>query len=235
MSAQDGERAPASSPGPWALSRALANACADSELAQRCLAAALASAAVALVPEDFDALLGFAHQHLEPVLAEELGPRTAQTMIAELEAEIVTVRRSAVRPVARVALKRVPTPAAQNAPPVTESTRPPSSPTVHSPAPRDSLPASRPVVGLVDPDRWGRTTIARSLLQAGCDVLPLDGPTELLEMFTRGTDARIDVLVIDLGESGAAEAIAAMLAVLPLARVLPRGTALGAIVEVARR
>lgn len=224
MAGQDGERAPTSSPARWALSKALEATCADSELAQRCIATALRAANLPAVPDEIESLLAFARLSLEPVLAEELGPRTAHAIMQDLEAEIVRVRRSTVR-MARVALKRIATPAS----PVTVPPTP--VPTVHSPAPRDSLPAGRPVVAIVDHDRWARASLARALLQAGCDVLPLDGPTELRELFADAEETHVDAVVIDHTGSGAAEAIAALLCVLPAAKVLPRDTGSEAIVS----
>lgn len=225
MAGQDGERAPTSSPARSALIKALEATCADPELAQRCIAAALRSARLPAVPDELESLCAFAREHLEPVLGEELGPRTAHAIMEDLGAEIVRVRKSTVR-MARVALKRIATPAASLTVPPTPV------PTVRSPAPRDSLPASRPVVAVVDHDRWARAALARALLQAGCDVLPLDGPTELRELFADpASETRIDALVIDHTVSGAPEAIAALLCLLPTAKVLPRGTGADAIVS----
>lgn len=223
MSGQDGERAPSSSPGQFALSRALAAACADGELAHRCVNAALRSADLVSMPEEMDSLLQFALDHLEPVLAEELGPRIARTMMEDLEEEMHRVRRSTVR-MARVALKRVPTPAMPKTVPPTPV------PTVRSPAPRESLPVTRPVVALVDEDRWARASLARTLLQAGCDVLPLDTPRDLIESFVDAApDTHVDVLVIATREAHAPEAIAALLHALPRARVVERSAPIEAV------
>lgn len=227
MSGQDGERAPTSSPGQFALSRALATACADGELAHRCVNTALRSAGLTAMPEEMESLLQFALEHLEPVLAEELGPRMARTMMEDLEEEIHRVRRSTVR-MARVALKRVPTPAMPKTVPPTPV------PTVRSPAPRESLPVTRPVVALVDDDRWSRSSLARTLLQAGCDVLPLDSPRDLIESFVDAApDTHVDVVVIDAREPRAPEAIAALLHALPRVRVVERSAPIEAILGAA--
>jgi CheY-like chemotaxis protein len=54
----------------------------------------------------------------------------------------------------------------------------------------------RPAVALVDGDRFGRSSLARALVQAQCDVTVLDGVVDLVKIL-EGTEP-VDVLVTDV-------------------------------------
>ncbi|MGZ3453772.1 MAG: hypothetical protein ACXVEF_29475 [Polyangiales bacterium] len=189
-------------PAQWALARMLDAAFDDPEAAQRCVELALKNASRRTIPESLEELLQFGREHLVPVLAEELGPRIVAMLFEDLTNELGNLRRSEVR--------FAPTPRAfrrpSTAPRITLSPAsevPPSSGpslnTIQSPAPRESLPAAaRPVVAIVEGDRWRRAPIARALVQGGCDVLPLDSSAAALDHLPRGHAERIDVVVMEI-------------------------------------
>lgn len=181
----------APSPAQWALARMLDAAFDDRETAARCMDLALTRAGLRTVPEGIDETLQFGREHLLPILAEELGPRLVQALFEDLTAELM--RRSAVH----AAADRASTSSAPRltVPPII-SERPRSNPTIHSPAPADDAAPARPIIAVVEPDRWVRASVARVLVQNGCDVLPLDEPTALVD-----APYEIDVVVIDLGRA----------------------------------
>lgn len=199
-------------------------ACVDRELALRCLGLAMGEAGWYELPEDATALLAFVHEYLEPALAEELGPRTARTMVQDLEEDALNQRYSGVRAVqARVDTD----PMGGHGHNLTA--RPPAAPTTRPPPPAPPLtaaePRRRPTVAVVDADRFRRASLARALLSAGCDVVPFDDASELLRLFgPAGPDARLDAVVLDRHEPDAEDALAALRAAFPHAPVLPRSS-----------
>jgi hypothetical protein len=187
-------------PAQWALARMLDAAFDDPEQAQRCVEIALKNASRRTIPEGVEDLLQFGREHLVPVLAEELGPRIVQMLFEDLASELGKLRRSDVRfaPAPR-AFRRPSTAPRVTLSPASEvpvSSRPLN--TIQSPAPRDSLPAQRPVVAIVEGDRWRRAPIARALVQGGCDVLPLDSSAAALDHLHRGHAERIDVVILEI-------------------------------------
>ncbi len=189
-----------SSDAQTALARMLEAAFDEPELAERCITAALLDAGRDDVPADTEELLAFGREHLVPILAEELGPRIVSMLFEDLVSDLARLRRSDIR-------LTDPTPRALGAlgpltlPPLRDFEQRPHTPapTMHSPAPRESLPAIRAVVAIIESDRWVRAPIARGLVQAGYDVLPLDSATSLLDLFRDGeASERIDVVVTEV-------------------------------------
>lgn len=193
------------SPAQWALARLLDAAFDDADLAERCLERALRDANRVTVPDRVDDLLVFGRGHLVPILAEELGPRLAATLFEDLEHELVKLRKSDARVAPPRAFRRPSTaprltvPAVDRSPAIaTEAPRSPL-PTIQSPEPRDSLPADRPVLALVEGDGFARAPVARALVRAGFDVLPLDSPAAVLDFCHReSTRTRIHVVVVEI-------------------------------------
>jgi hypothetical protein len=155
-------------------------------------------------------MLAFGRAHLLPIMAEELGPRIVQALFDDLTAELARLRRSDVH-------SALPRPLKSSLPRLTVppliSEVPRSNPTIQSPAPTDDQ-STRPVIAIVEADRWTRASIARVLVQSGFDVLPLDGPSGALEL-----PYEIDVVVIDLGDTEL-EAIKALCVRRPSLRIL---------------
>jgi len=180
----------APSPAQWALARMLDAAFDDPEMAARCMELSLTHAGRRTVPSAVEEMLAFGREHLLPIMAEELGPRIVQALFDDLAAELALLRRSDVhtampRPF-KSSLPRL------TVPPVISEL--PSAPTIQSPAPSEDA-VTRPVIAIVEEDRWTRASLARVLVQGGCDVLPLDGPSALADL-----SYDIDVIVIDVSD-----------------------------------
>ena len=182
----------APSPAQWALARMLDAAFDDREVAARCMELALVNAGRRTVPQASDEMLSFGREHLLPVMAEELGPRIVQALFDDLAAELARLRRSDIH-------SAMPRPLNSSIPKLTVppiiSEAPRSNPTIQSPAPNEDASA-RPVIAIVEGDRWTRASLARVLVQNGFDVLPLDTPNGALDL-----PYEIDVIVIDVGEN----------------------------------
>lgn len=219
------------SPARWALSQMLEAAFDDHESMRRTLDVALRGAARTTLPESIDDVLAFARDHLQPLLAEELGPRTVQMLLDDLCAELSRMRRSSVR-MARVALRRIASPVE----PLTLGPVSEGHPTIRSPEPNEALPSERPLVAIADGDRWARAPIARALLQAGFDVLPLEGPADLLDVCACGDlQRRFDALIIDPDAPDAEAAVAALHTLRPAVRVLSRALPVAELVSILAR
>jgi len=181
----------APSPAQWALSRMLDAAFDDRETASRCMNQALTRAGRRTVPESIDEMLAFGREHLLPIMAEELGPRLVAALFEDLTAELM--RRSDVHNTTQApfnsSIPRLTVP-----PIISEVPR--SSPTIQSPAPGEGVAPTRPVIAIVETDRWTRASIARVLVQGGYDVLPLDTPATLREL-----PYEINVLVIEVDDT----------------------------------
>jgi hypothetical protein len=197
MSARRPADATAPSPAQWALARMLDAAFDDPEVAQRCVELALKSASRITIPDGVEELLAFGREHLVPVLSDELGPRIVAMLFEDLVTDLRKLRKSEIRfaPVPRAFRRSSTVPRLTLSPASEVPSSRPSLTTIQSPAPRDSLPAGRPVVALVEGDRWRRAPIARQLVQNGCDVLPLDSSAAALDhlhqLRTRFPAARI--------------------------------------------
>lgn len=158
----------------WALARMLDAAFDDKDIAARAVELALKNAGRRTIPDSIDEMLVFGREHLCPVLADELGPRLVQALFDDLIGELGNLRRSEMRFAAPRRMKSsVPR---LTVPPITEVPRP--LPTMLSPAPNGEG-GTRKVVAIVEQDRWTRASVARVLVQAGFDVLPLDSEAEL--------------------------------------------------------
>lgn len=166
----------------WALARMLDAAFDDKEVGARCVELALKNAGRQTIPESVDGMLLFCSQHLNPTLADELGPRLVQALFDDLTTELSKLRRSNMRLAAPRSITSAPR---LTVPPITELPR--ALPTIHSPAPNDDI-ATRKVIAIVEKDRWKRASVARVLVQSGYDVLPLDSEAELV-------NATVDLVV----------------------------------------
>jgi len=189
----------APSPAQWALARMLDAAFDDRETAARCMELALLNASRRTIPQSIDEMLAFGREHLLPIMADELGPRIVQALFEDLTGELARLRRSDVhsampRPM-KSSVPRLTVPPVDGEGGEVVSEVPVSNPTIHSPAPSED-PAARPVIAIVEADRWTRASIARVLVQGGYDVLPLDGPSALGDL-----PYEIDIMVIDVGEA----------------------------------
>jgi len=200
----------APSPAQWALARMLDAAFDDREVAARCMELALVNAGRRTVPQAIEEMLSFGREHLLPIMAEELGPRIVQALFDDLAAELARLRRSDIH-------SAMPRPLKSSIPKLTVppiiSEAPRSNPTIQSPAPNEDA-STRPVIAIVEADRWARASLARVLVQSGFDVLPLDAPTGAIDL-----PYEIDVIVIDVGESEL-DALSALCQRRPRLRVL---------------
>jgi hypothetical protein len=176
----------------------------DDAAARACIASALARAGCDRLPDEPDDLMAFTRDHVVPILTEELGPRLVAMLFEDLVAETAFLRRSETRlahPIGR-ALRRLTTSSGLSS----TATRPANRakralapmPTIQSPEPRDSAPPCRPLVAVAERDRWRRAQVARALVQAGFDVLPLDDLEVLVGALEAGEDAPFDLLITDL-------------------------------------
>jgi hypothetical protein len=195
----------------------------DAEAAQRCVEIALKNASRRTIPEGVEDLLQFGREHLVPVLAEELGPRIVAMLFEDLTSDLGKLRRSDIRVApAQRAFRRpstVPRITLSPASEVPSSSRP-SLTTIQSPAPRDSLPAQRPVVAIVEGDRWRRAPIARALVQSGCDVLPLDSSAAALDHLHRGHAERVDVVIMEITSDDDRHLLAELITRFPSVRAI---------------
>lgn len=214
----------APSPAQWALARMLDAAFDDPDVANRCIELALKNAGRLTIPETVDELLRFGREHLVPVLSDELGPRIVSMLFEDLANELGKLRRSDMRLAVTPRQFRQPSTIPRlTVPPITVSEVPSSSrrnPTIQSPEPRESLPATRPLIAIVESDRWSRAPIARVLVQSGCDVLPLDGSRAALDHLHRAPSDRIDVVVTEIASSDDALLLRELRARFPAVRVV---------------
>lgn len=148
------------------------------------IAAALVLAGKQELPEGATDLIAFVRAHLLPTLSEQIGPRLTMALVDDLVEKLDALRSSSTedsgppssmpRPIARISPRSVGSP--------------------------DSSRGSLSVV-LVDGDRLGRTSIARSLLRARWDVTVVDELSELQAMLDTGE--AIHVVVIDTAHPAA--------------------------------
>jgi hypothetical protein len=158
-------------------------ACGGSETAKKVMAAALADAKRTELPEASGDIVAFVRAHLSPILAREIGPRLTMALVDDLLVQLEAPPSpsspppsSMPRPVARVALR----------------------PSVSM---RARGGKAKQAVLLVDPDRVGRTTLARALLRARWDVTVIDSKAELDEVLA-GAEP-IDAVIVDAQHASA--------------------------------
>jgi CheY-like chemotaxis protein len=218
------------SPAQRALFRLLETTIPDRGTWERALRKGLLDARIETLPEDFDALVPFVRQHLATHLDDEERPWLISSVLEDLEAEAELARSGGdLNSSARMAIatripERLPTTPAPALEILDDEEEPPSAeiPRVVPTAP--SIPRfvvvrkERPSVLVVDGDRFKRSALARSLVQARCDVTVLDGGDEALTAIS-GSEP-IDVLVLDVDAPGAAQLLDALVASRPDVPVL---------------
>jgi hypothetical protein len=119
---------------------------------------------------------------------EDLVPTPSPPYVSRMDAETSEYEVPA-------ALRDAPPPPSLDAPldaPLDPAFDPPLQPTTR----RRRAHVVRPAVAVVDGDRFGRSSLARALVQAQCDVTVLDGVGDLVK-FLEGSDP-LDVLVTDV-------------------------------------
>jgi CheY-like chemotaxis protein len=177
------------------LLRVLDTAFGDDHSGRVLLHAALRSARRASLPTEREAVLDFVRAHLVSSLTVELGPRIVSALLDELADELAKVddgppsSRHPVDPVDR--------------------------PMVTSEVPKSSGVRLRSSVILVDPDRFARANLARTLVTGSCDVAAAESPLDI-----RSFDGRLDVAIINMDMPDVATVLSALLATEPEVRVV---------------
>ncbi len=177
---------------------------------------ALRAARLPAVPGELPEMLEFLRNHLGPRMRERVGPRLVAALVEDLEAEIEFERSKSDSSSSRMAVAtRMPPRPVDGVPSACEPklTAPPSFAELDafardvmfdepfSEAPSSVLPRAavasapvrpriaRPSVFLVDPDRFGRSSLARALVSASCDVTVLDDAAAALAQLARREEA----------------------------------------------
>lgn len=192
----------------------------DRAARERAIRGALVDAALTELPDSFDELLRFVRLHLPRFLADPDRPTLVQAVLEDFEAEAELARLgSDPNSSARMAVAtRVPEPLVAKQIERSQMGREPKS------EPRNIAPhqnvafRERPAVLVVDDDRFKRAALARTLVQARCDVTVLDAADEAIEAI-HGSDA-LDLLVIDVDAPGADAIISALVGARPGVPVL---------------
>lgn len=140
-------------------------------------------------------MLDFVRAHMMSVLAEELGPRIVSALLDELARELARSSDDADPPSSRR--------------PVSER------PVITSEVPKSSGVRLRSSVILVDPDRFARSNLARTLVTGACDVAAAESPLDI-----RSFDGRLDVAIINMDVPDVAMILGAILATEPDVRVI---------------
>ncbi len=187
---------PPASSAQRALLRLLTTALADDGKARRAIHEALVEARESSLPIDSVELLEFVKAYLVPHMQREVGPKLVAAMLEDLEALIE--HEKAGDSSSRMAISTRMPPPGEQAPPEIEFPRdaPPPDLEPMPPPKRVEMSESRPVVILLDTDRFGRAALARALVQGRCDVQVLDSPAEVVEVL-RG-NAPVHVLLTEI-------------------------------------
>ena len=140
------------------------------------LRAALESSGQATIPEKLEDLLVFVRAHLLPALSEQIGPRLATVVLADIDFAIQKEFRKRARQGGATAASRDERDSSE--PPATRGALHDSPLTRTS---RNGIPSSgrklRCAVLIVDRDRVGASMLARGIIHSGCDVAVADGNT----------------------------------------------------------
>lgn len=193
-------------PAQRALTALLRAAFEDEARATLAMRDALTSSGLSAVPEESHALLSFVRDHVAHRLAEELGPRMAQALIEELRVAL-EADPSWPKPVQSVVPARDKAAASTlPSPPKAQPLR--ASPTLMSGMREGSVgwtvtATHKPRVLLWEPNRLLRSTLARSLVGARCDVVAPDEKGALRDALA-ATDS-LQALIIDADETALAE------------------------------
>lgn len=210
-------------PGPAvrALLRILETTIPDRAARARALDGALADARLSELPHSFDDLLRFVHLHLPRFLADPDRPQLVKAVLEDFEAE-AEVARLGTDPnsSARMAVAtRVPEPLVEKEIDLADLDVAPRSEPNHLLTPHKNVAfRERPAVLVVDDDRFKRAALARSLVQARCDVTVRDAADDAIEAI-HGRDP-LDLLVIDVDAPGADAIISALVSARPGVPVL---------------
>jgi hypothetical protein len=170
------------------------------EVAEAALMQALVRAGRQTLPETPADIVSFARGCLLEILRVDIGPSRALTLVDDFLSRVLKVDApkpseplsSTLRPVARITLR-----------------------------PSASLSAAKPSVLLVDPDRIRRSTLARALIRAQCDVTAVDAVEEVIDALG-GTS--VDVAIVDLLSPWTPFVVDALAALCPRLLVIGRGT-----------
>lgn len=201
VASQDVGSDPATSAVRRALLRLLRTAFGDDAKAAGALREALGAAGLDALPIEPDALLAFASTHLGPIMLATVNAGLVLALVDDLEAEIEYARGGPNRDSTRMATST-------SLPPGSESARRISC-TLEVSAPRVANPGvaagerGKLRVALVDPDRFGRASLARVLTGGRCDVSAYDDVASLVSDLgspaggaDRAGGGRFDVVVV---------------------------------------
>jgi len=192
----------------------------DKIVAQAAIAHALALAGRSELPESGPELLAFVRAHLVNILTGELGPRLTIALLDDLADELdpgsVDLSNE---------LPRSSAPAPSTTPPYSGPRDVPDSSVRNVPSSRSvsSSPRLRGThIGLllVDPDRVGRTTLARALVRAGANVTVADSIAELESALEDGEN--FDVALVDAYHPTAPAILSALVRRMPHVVVVAR-------------
>lgn len=208
-----------------ALQRILETMIPDRAKHTRALTHALSSAGLRELPESFDELLGFVRLHLARYLADPDRPQLIGAILEDFEAEAEHARLGAdPNSSSRMAVAtRVPAPrlladlVASHLHPEPE----PESERIHAApqAPHKNVAfRERPAVLVIERDRFKRAALARTLVQACCDVTVLESADDAIEFFHAREP--LDLLVIDVDAQGAEAIVSALVGARPGVPVL---------------
>lgn len=178
------------------LLRVLDTAFGDDHSGRVLLHAALRSARRATLPTGTDAVLDFVRAHMMGALTEELGGRVVSALLDELARELAKLQEPPSS--RRAAMSR---------------------PVATSEVPKSSGVRLRASVILVDPDRFARSNLARTLITGACDVAAAEGPLDI-----RSHDGRLDVAIVNMEIPDVATVVSAILATEPEARIIAMAT-----------
>ena len=144
------------------------------------LRAALESSGHAAIPERLEDLLVFVRAHLLPALSEQIGPRLATVVLADIDFAIQKEFRKRARHDGAPSSEGSDS-GPHDAPPSSSSGRDRSADERLMETSRNGIPASgrklKCSVLVVDRDRVGASMLARSIIHSGCDVAVADAAT----------------------------------------------------------
>ncbi len=171
--------------------------------------AGLSAAGLDELPERFDDLIEYLVPHLVRELDDPARPWIVRTFVEDIEAEAEHDRlRADPHSSARMAIAtRVPErqPAPAFAPSAVE---PASLAQLHAAIQAPPVDAARRVIVVWNQDRFGRASLARTLVRGGFDVVVLDEPAEVeAHLLDR---LPCDVLLFDLDDAGSERVLAAL-------------------------
>ncbi|MGH7435694.1 MAG: hypothetical protein ACRENE_08465 [Polyangiaceae bacterium] len=180
------------------------------DAAEGALDRALAIAGRKALPEPAHGLLAFVRDPLCTVLTAEIGPELTTALIDDYTGRLEVAGHSEAAP-------------AQDDPSSAPATPPRSNPVARVALRSRSTPPPAPTrrVLIVDPDRVGRSTLARALMRERWGVSVVDTPGELVEALA--DKMRPAALILDVHHANASEFVSYVIAAAPNALVVLRG------------